>query len=90
MPLAKEVMSSYGNVPVHVDELREECQQRVIETYGFKAVDYSLLNNDNLWYLRQLELSNSDDKDKYLQMVEPEADGDHVKVFKEIFDERKE
>lgn len=52
LPLAKEVMSSYGNVPIHVVDLREECQQKVVQLHGFKAVDYTLLNDDNLWYLR--------------------------------------
>jgi hypothetical protein len=55
IPLAKEVLTSFGNVPVLVEDLKRECQEKVVGTFGFKKVDYSQLNDDNLWYIRQME-----------------------------------
>ena len=52
LPIAKEVMASYGNIPVLVDSLMAECEREVIGRFGFKQVDYSRLENDNLWYIK--------------------------------------
>ena len=82
LPLAKEVMSGYGNLPVLVSTLKAECQESVILKHGFKSVDYSLLNDDNLWYLRQLELDSSEDKERYIRAVGQVVNGDHIPVFK--------
>ena len=35
LPLAKEVMASYGNVPLLLPELKRQCQERLIDTHGF-------------------------------------------------------
>ena len=51
-------MSSFGNVPVLVRDLKAECQQKVVGDFGFKRVDYDFLNDDNSWYVRQLELAD--------------------------------
>lgn len=87
IPLAKEVFSSYGNVPVLVESLKRECQEKVVRNFGFKQVDYTLLNDDNLWYLKQMEVGQ-DVKQRYLAMAEPVKDGDHITVFKQIFSDR--
>ena len=84
MPLSKEVFSSFGNIPVHVNDLKRECQEKVIGTFGFKEVDYTLLNDDNLWYIRQMETEKAT-KDRWLSMLEPIIDGDSVPVYKQIF-----
>ena len=52
IPLAKEVFSSYGSVNVSLAQLKSECQEKVIGQYGFKDVDYSLLKDDDLWYVK--------------------------------------
>lgn len=90
LPLAKEVLFGYGNLPVLVSDLQTECEAKVIGNFGFKAVDYSRLNDDNLWYVRQLELENSQIKSWYLRCLEPVKDGDHIPVFTKFFEARKQ
>lgn len=69
---------------MHVNDLKRECQEKVIGTFGFKEVDYTLLNDDNLWYIRQMETEKAT-KDRWLSMLEPIIDGDSVPVYKQIF-----
>ena len=57
LPLAKEVLSSYGNIPIKVAQLTKECEVYK-EKFGFLAFDLTLLKDDDLWYLRQLELKD--------------------------------
>ena len=51
LPLAKEVLSHYGNIPLKVKDLEKQCQAYK-EKYGFKGFNLSHLKNDDLWYLR--------------------------------------
>ena len=50
------------------------------------------MRNDDLWYLRQLELADTDLKERLISEIESEVKEqgacDHVKIFKQIFDER--
>ena len=61
----------------------------MIDGFGFKSIDYSLLNDDGLYFLRQLEIEPQR-KEHYLQVCEPMKDGDLVPAFKQIFQERVE
>ena len=70
IPLAKEVFSNYGGVNVPVAKLKQECHEKVIGQFGFKGVDYSLLQEDDLWYVRQLELADGAEKQRYLERLE--------------------
>jgi len=51
-----------------------------------------LLQNDELWYIRQLEPEDDNVKQRLLteiqSQVEEEGQADHVKVFQQIFTER--
>ena len=67
LPLAKEVLESFANVPILISDLKREYQRKVV-SFGFKSINFSLLNDDNLWYIRQLEL-DSKLKDKILSIV---------------------
>jgi len=87
IPLAKEVFSSYGNVPMPINQLKQEFQEKVIEGFGFKSIDYSLLNDDNLYFLRDMEVEPTL-KQHYLERCEPMKDGDLVPIFKQIFQDR--
>ena len=58
LPLAKEVFASFGNIPIKTAELAKECEA-YRRKFGFKKFDLSLLKNDDLWYIRQLELADS-------------------------------
>ena len=89
LPLSLEFLFSYENVSVPLSQLRQEFQEKVIEGFGFKSIDYSLLNNDGLYFLRQLEIE-PERKEHYLQVCEPMKDGDLVPAFKQIFQERVE
>ena len=51
LPLAKEVLSSFGNIPIDVNSLEKECEQYQ-KMFGLKTFDLSLLKGDSLWYLR--------------------------------------
>ena len=55
-----------------------------METHGLLAVDFTLLQDDNLWYLKQLELVDTEAQNRYLAMVGEVVDGDHMKVMKQI------
>ena len=56
LPLAKEFLGSFGNVPILVSKLKKEYKKRVVKECGFNSIDFSMLKGDNLWYLKQLEV----------------------------------
>jgi len=84
LPLANEVLNSFGNVPIPVKELEKRCEE-LRKTFGLKSFDLSLLNNDDLWYLRQLDMESSRLKAKMIKEIESQPDRDHVEGFKKIF-----
>ena len=68
LPLAKEALNSFANIPLPIRVLKEECHAFLIKKLGFKSVDFALLNDDSLWYLRQLEITQTK-KNKIIQFV---------------------
>ena len=61
--------------------MKAEYQEKVIEGFGFKSIDYSLLNDDGLYFLRMLEEEPSL-KEHYIELCEPIKDTDMVPAFK--------
>lgn len=49
-----------------------------------------MMDEDNLWYLRQLELQDTQLKERLIERVQAVQDGDHMQIFKDFFRERKE
>ena len=89
LPLAAEFVFSYENIPPPMSQLKQEFEEKVIEGFGFKSIDYSLLNNDNLYFLRQLEI-DPELLEHYLEVCEPYKDGDLVPAFKQLYRENVE
>ena len=69
VPWAKEVLFGYGNVPVLLGDLKAEMTEKVVRQFGFKDIDFSALEDDNLWYIRSLELRDPALKERYLALV---------------------
>ena len=57
LPLAKEILYGYDNIPLKIDDLVTFCEGLKAK-YGFKEFDLSLLKGDDLWYIHQLELTD--------------------------------
>ena len=56
----------------------------MIEGFGLKSTDFSLLKDDGLYFLRQLEIE-PELKEHFLQVCEPIKDGDLVPAFKQLY-----
>ena len=69
LPLAKEVLSSYGNIPLKVNDLAKVCEQ-FKEQFGLKHFDLSMLESDNLWYIHQLELDDDNLKQRLISEIQ--------------------
>ena len=54
LPLAKEALCSFGAMPVLINDLKREMLEIVIKQFGFKSIDFTLLQDDNLYYIGQL------------------------------------
>ena len=87
LPLSIEYIFSFENVPIPAFMLREYFQQMVIDDFGFKSIDYSVLGHDSLFFMRQLEIQ-PEFKDHYLKVCDPMKDGDLVPAFLELFIQR--
>ena len=90
LPLAREVLSSFGNVPLLVHDLKRELAEYAVREKGFKAVNFDHLLDDNLWYLRAIQPTDPALKESFLERVGQVADGDHVPVIKQLCQDRRD
>ena len=67
VPLATEVLSLYGNIPIPLSQKKVEFEKHMVRDHGFRAIDYSLLD-DGLYYIKQLEIV-SEAKDRLLSNI---------------------
>ena len=64
-----EFYSELRDVPLNLSALKEEAQQKIVCEFGFSAVDFSLLNDDPLWFLKTLELEDKEAQGQYIEQV---------------------
>ena len=57
LPLARDALNTYSSVPQLVNHLKLHAEEMIKTKFAFKSVDYSFLNDDNLYYVKQLELT---------------------------------
>ena len=69
LPLAKEALLGYGNIPISVKELAKFCE-KLKDKFGFHQFDLSLLNHDDLWYIRQLDLEDENLKTRLVTDIQ--------------------